>query len=79
MEKLFVKICISCYQNIGLKVHKIEIFLASIFKFVLFLYKLCENIKIFQKIFFDQAIIGGDMIFPLSLRLSGVEFSLVWD
>ena len=28
---------------------------------------------------FDKAIIGGDTIFPLSLRLSGIEFSLVWD
>jgi hypothetical protein len=26
---------------------------------------------------FDQAIIGGDTIFPLSLRLSGIELSLV--
>ncbi len=60
-----------------LKVHKIEIFLASILNFVLFLYKLCENIKILQKKFFDQAIIGGDTIFPHSLRLSGIEFSLV--
>ncbi len=59
-----------------LKVHKIEIFFASILKFVLFLYYLCQNIKILQKIF-DQAIIGGDTIFPLSLRLSGMEFSLV--
>jgi hypothetical protein len=32
-----------------------------------------------QKNFFVQAIIGGDTIFPLSLRLSGIEFSLVWD
>ena len=37
------------------------------------------NIKILQENFFDQAIIGGDTIFPLSLRLSGIEFSLVWD
>ncbi len=60
-----------------LKVHKIEIFLASILKFALFLYYLCQNIKILTKKFFDQAIIGGDTIFPLSLRLSGIEFSLV--
>jgi hypothetical protein len=33
----------------------------------------------YYKKFFDQAIIGGDTIFPLSLRLSGTEFSLVWD
>ncbi len=50
-------------KNIGsrtLKAHKIEIVLASILKFVLFLYKLCQNIKILQKKKFDQAIIGGD-------------------
>jgi hypothetical protein len=37
------------------------------------------SIKILQKKNFDQAIIGGDTIFPLSLRLSGIRFSLVWD
>ncbi len=60
-----------------LKVHKIEIFLASFLKFALFLYYICQNIKILQKKIFDQAIIGGDTIFPLSLRLSRIEFSLV--
>ncbi len=35
--------------------------------------------KILQNNFFDQAIIGGDTIFSLSLRLSEIEFSLVWD
>jgi hypothetical protein len=58
-----------------LKVHKIEIFFG--FDFELFLYKLCQNIMILQKKIFDQAIIGGDTIFLLSLRLSGIEFSLV--
>jgi hypothetical protein len=53
----------------------LRFFLASILKFVLFLYYLCQNIKILQKNFFDQSIIGGDTIFPLSLRLSGIEFS----
>jgi hypothetical protein len=33
----------------------------------------------FGKKIFDQAIFGGDTIFPLSLGLSGIEFSLVWD
>ncbi len=56
-----------------------DFFLASILKFVLFLYYLCQNIKILQKKNFDQAVIGEDTIFPLSLRLSGIEFSLVWD
>ncbi len=36
-------------------------------------------LRFYNKNFFDQAIIGGDTIFPLSLRLSGIEFSLVWD
>jgi len=38
-----------------------------------------KKLRFYQKNFFDQAIIGGDTIFPLSLRLSGIEFSLVWD
>ncbi len=59
-------------SDMGLKVHKIEIFLASILKFVLFLYYLCQNIKILQKTFFNQAIIRGDTIFPLSLRLTSL-------
>ncbi len=43
-----------------------------------FLY-LCSNIKILKKSFFDQATIGGDTIIPLSLRLSRIKFSLVWE
>ncbi len=49
---LFVLSCtVTCrvqskYSSINLKVHKIEIFLASILKFVLFLCYLCQNIKI---------------------------------
>jgi hypothetical protein len=56
-----------------LKVHKIEIFLASILKFVIFLYELCQNIKIFQKKFFDWASIGGCTIFPRSLKTTRNE------
>ncbi len=65
----------------SLKVHKIEIFFGFVFEICItvFLYYLCQNIKILQKKFFDQAIIGGDTIFPRSLRLSGIKFSLVWD
>ncbi len=33
----------------------------------------------FVKKNFDQATIGGDTIIPLSLRLSKIKFSLVWD
>ncbi len=43
-------------------------------------YFFISYVKIYlQTKFFDQAIIGEDTIFPLSLRLSGIEFSLVWD
>ncbi len=54
-----------------LKVHKIEIFLASILKFVLFLCQLCQAIQILQKIFFDRAILGGGTTFPRSLKTMG--------
>ncbi len=37
------------------------------------------NIKVLEKKFFDWASIGRDTIFPLSLRQSGIEFSLVSD
>ncbi len=63
-----------------LKVHKIEIFFGFDFEIcIISLLVMWKNIKILQKTFFDQAIIGGATIFPLSLRLSGIEFSLVWD
>ncbi len=61
-----------------LKVHKIEKFLGFDFEICIISLLVSENIKIKKK-FFDQSIIGGDTIFPLSLRLSGIEFSLVWD
>jgi hypothetical protein len=53
-------------SGIGLKVHKIEIFLASILKFVIFLCQLCQNIKILGKFFFDWTIMGGATIIPRS-------------
>ncbi len=56
---------------------RLRFFLASILKFVLFLCQLRQNIKMLLKKFVDQAIIGGGTIFPRSLRLSGIEFSLV--
>ncbi len=62
-----------------LKVHKIEIFFGFDFEICIISLLVMWNIKILQKNFFAQAIIGGDTIFPLSLRLSGIEFSLVWD
>jgi hypothetical protein len=52
----------------SLKVHKIEIFFASILKFVLFLYYLCENIKILQKKILIRPLLG-------EIRF----FRLVWD
>jgi hypothetical protein len=68
-----------CHITIPLKVHKIEIFFGFDFEIciisLLFTSKYC--IKILPKQIFDQAIIGGDTIFLLSLRLSGIKFSLV--
>jgi hypothetical protein len=52
--------------TVPLKVHKIEVFLASILKFVLFHCKLYINIKFLWKNFFDCASIGGGTIFPMS-------------
>ncbi len=56
-----------------LKVHKIEIFLASILKFVIFLCYLCQNINILPKKFLDWASIGGGTIFPRSLKTTRNE------
>ncbi len=56
-----------------------RIFLALILKFVFFRSYLGRNIKVLGKNLFDWAIIGVDTIFPLSLRLRGIEFSLVSD
>ncbi len=67
------------YGQVRLKVHKIEIFFGFDFEICIISLLVCQNIKILLKIFLDQAIIGWDTIFPLSLRLSGIEFSLVWD
>jgi hypothetical protein len=47
--------------------------LASILKFVIFLCKLCQNIKILQKNFVDWAIIGRGTIFPRSLKTTQNE------
>ncbi len=49
-------------------------FSSPILNFILFRSYLCLNIKIF-----GWAIIGGVMIVPLSLRLSGIDFSLDLD
>jgi hypothetical protein len=49
-------------SKIGLKVHKNEIFLASILKFVIFLCQLCQNIKILGKHFLLDHYGGGAMI-----------------
>ncbi len=56
-----------------LKVHKIEIFFASILKFVIFLCQLCQNIKILGKHFFDWTILGGATIIPRSLKTTRNE------
>jgi hypothetical protein len=61
----------------SLKVHKIEIFFGFDFEVCIISLLFMLKFKEFRKNFFDQASIGGDTIFPLSLRLSGIEFSLV--
>ncbi len=62
-----------------LKVHKNENFFGSDLSFYYFIVSYAQILRFCNKIFFDQATIGGDVIIPLSLRLSRVEFSLVWD
>ncbi len=52
-------------RTVPLKVHKIEIFLASILKFVIFLCYLCQNINILQKQFFR--------FFRVVLRVRGMK------
>jgi hypothetical protein len=59
-------------------VHKIEIFFCFDFEIYIISLIVMSKYRDFTN-FFDQAIIGGDTIFPLSLRLSKIEFSLVWD
>ncbi len=63
----------------SLKVHKIEIFFGLDFEICIISLLVMSKYSDLTKKFFDQSIIGGDTIFPLSLRLSGIEFSLVWD
>jgi hypothetical protein len=53
------------------------IFWAPFLIFVLF--RSYINIKVLKEKKFYWVSIGGDTIFPLSLRLSGIEFSLVSD
>jgi hypothetical protein len=57
-----------------LKVHKIEIFFGFDFENCIISLLVMSKFKILPKKFVDQAIIGGDTIFPLSLRLSRIEF-----
>ena len=56
-----------------LKVHKIEIFLALILKFVFFLYYLCQNIKILQKKFLIGPLLGEVRFFRVVLGLWGMK------
>ncbi len=44
-----------------------------------FIVSYAQILRFCKKTFFDQATIGGDTIIPRSLRLSRIEFSLVWD
>ncbi len=65
------------YSPLYLKVHKIEIFFGFDFEICIISLLVMSKYEDFTKKKFNQAIIGGDTIFPLSLRLSGIEFSLV--
>ncbi len=67
--------------SIALKVHvhKVENFFGSDFEFCVISLLVMLKYQGFVKKFFDQATIVGDTIIPLSLRLSRIEFSLVWD
>jgi hypothetical protein len=60
-------------SSAGLKVHKTEIFLASILKFVLFLCYLCQNIRILQKKFLIRPLLGEVRFFRVVLRLRGMK------
>ncbi len=67
-----------CFRYpLPLKVHKIEIFFGFDFEICIISYVKKSKYQDFTKKDFYQAIIGGDTIFPLSLRLRGIEFSLV--
>ncbi len=50
--------------------------LARILNFFYFIVSSAEILRLCKKILFDRATIGGDIIIPLSLRLSRIEFSL---
>ncbi len=63
--------------SVSLKVHKIEIFFGFDFEICIISLLVISKCKDFTKKIFYQAIFGGDTIFPLNLRLSGIEFSLI--
>ncbi len=60
-----------------LKVHKNENFFGFDFEFCTVSLLVILKYEGFVKFFFDWAMNGRDMIVPLSLRLRGIEFSLV--
>ncbi len=63
----------------ALKVHKIENFFWLRIWILYYFIVSCAEILRFVKKNFDWAMIGGDTIVPRSLRLRGIEFSLVLD
>ncbi len=63
--------------SVTLKVHKIENFFGSDFEFSTISLLLLLKYYDFVKKIFDWAMNGGDLIVPRSLRLRGIEFSLV--
>jgi hypothetical protein len=60
-----------------LKVHKIEIFFGFYFEICIISLLVMPKYKDFTKKNFDQAIIGGDTIFPLRLRLRGIKLDIL--
>jgi hypothetical protein len=58
---------------LSLKVHKRENFLAPILNTVLFHSYLCINSKVFQKKFFDWALIGEDTFVLRTLSIRGTK------
>jgi hypothetical protein len=70
--------CLNKVDLILLKVHRIENLFGSKFEFcTISLIVLLKYQNFVKKQFFDWAMNGGDTIVPRSLRLRGIEFSLV--
>ncbi len=65
------------FVHVCLKVHKSENYFGSEFEFCTISLLVLLKYQDFVQTFFDWAMNGGDTIVPRSLRLRGIEFSLV--